>query len=275
MVQERSPAQSEASSFSKERQRLAFALVHEGRERFELDRGDVFRKEANRVAAAGLERLEHVDGIAHEIQGLAGDAIGSENVLLRIEPIGEGQRRTFSLRRPAEIADDRSLAGGDGEREPAAIDAGVRIARLPLPEGFRINAKACQGLVRGIEALRVGFWIEPCPPLLAGLGGTVRRTVIRAASLRPQEFLVQFFCGLEGSLPIFAGVSPRERHKFDLIAAGGALEAIERARLLPPAVITDDEAVDALAKGTRPFPLPRAPRLQSGDAKKVDDLIHS
>ena len=46
------------SGVSKERQRLAFALVHEGGERFELDRGDVFGEEADGVAAARLERLE-------------------------------------------------------------------------------------------------------------------------------------------------------------------------------------------------------------------------
>src|SRR5208282_3004104 len=97
---------------------------------------------------------------------------------------------------------------------------------------------------------------------------------VAAAFLRPEELFVQFLGGVEGSLSILAGVSPRKRHKLDLIAAGGALEAIERARLFPSAVIADDEAVDALAEGTRPLPLPRAPRPQSGNAQICDDLIH-
>src|SRR5208337_3302502 len=211
MVQERSPAQSEASSFSKERQRLAFALVHKGGERFELDRGNVLGEEANRVAAAGFERLEHVDGITHEIERLAGDSLGSENMLLWIKAIGEGQGRTLALRRPAEIADDRSVPGSDRQREPAAIDAGVRVTRLPLPICLHVDPKACQGLMGGVEALGVGFRIEPCPSLLAGLGGTVRRTVgVPATSLRAEELLVQFLCGVVGSLSILAGMAARE-----------------------------------------------------------------
>src|SRR5438309_1369116 len=113
------------SGVSKERQSVALALVHKGGERFELDRCDVLGKEANRVAAAGLERLQDVDGIAHEIQGFARDAIGSENMLVRIETIGEGQRRTLALRRLAEITDDRSVAGGNRQCKATAIDAGV------------------------------------------------------------------------------------------------------------------------------------------------------
>ncbi len=127
----------------------------------------------------------------------------------------------------------------------------------------------------GIEALGVGFWVKACPSLLVGLGGTVRRTVVvPAAFLRPEEFFVQFLRRVEGSLSILAGVSPRKRYEFDLIAAGGTLEAIERAGLFSSAVIADDKAVDALAEGTRPPPLPGAPRLQSGDAQIRDDLIH-
>lgn len=96
-----------------------------------MDRGDFLGEEADRVTAAGLERLEHVDRIAHEVEWFAGDAIGSENILVRVEAVGEGQGRALALRRPAEIADDRAVSAGDWQREPAAIDAGVRVARLP------------------------------------------------------------------------------------------------------------------------------------------------
>jgi hypothetical protein len=85
---------------------------------------------------------------------------------------------------------------------------------------------------------------------------------------------VQLLGCREGSLPVFPAVAAREGNKFDLVAAGGAFEAIERARFLAAAVIADDETIEALAEGARPFPLPRSFGLQTRDAKKPDNLIH-
>ena len=126
-----------------------------------------------------------------------------------------------------------------------------------------------------IEALGVGLRVEPCPPLPAGLGGSVGRTVaVPATALRPEELLVQLPGGGERSLTISASMAAGERYEFDLIAAGRALEAIECSGFFPPAVIADDETIDALAEGTGPLPLPSTPRLQSGNPKEGDNLVH-
>ena len=198
-------------------------------------------------------------------------------MLVRIEAVGEGQGRALALGRPAEIADDRAVLAGDRQRQAAAIDAGARIARLPLPEGLRVDAKPRQGLMGGIEGLGVGLRIEPCPPLPVGLGGTVRRTVTvrRPRPSRREEALVQLLGGGERSLPVFAAMAARERYEFDLVAAGRALEAIERSGFLPAAVIADDEAIDALAERTwRLSTAGRSLGLQTGDPEKRDNLIH-
>ena len=78
----------------------------------------------------------------------------------------------------------------------------------------------------------------------------------------------------EGSLPVFPAMAARERDELDLVAAGGAFEAIERAGFLPAAVIADDETIEALAERARPFPLPRSLGLQTRDAEKPDNLVH-
>jgi hypothetical protein len=69
--------------------------------------------------------FQHIKHVAHEIQGPLLHKFATEDNLLRIDPVGDGERRLLVVERSAGQAQDISLLVVEGDGEPAAIGAGV------------------------------------------------------------------------------------------------------------------------------------------------------
>ena len=158
-------------------------VAHQRCEHFDLQRR-YFGEEANAVGHAALVGLQHVKHVPNEVERAGFDAVAAKDDFLRVDPVGDGERRLLFAKRSAGEAQDVSVPVMEGNGEPAAIGAGACIPGFPKLQGLGGYAQRGQRRMRRVETSRIRLWVKrrllscflrlgSCGPVLANCTSTV------------------------------------------------------------------------------------------------------